>query len=119
MLGHRGCRLGISYPEISEMQARAIFEAAVEAGKKTGSPVVPEIMVPLIATKAELDILKAVIDRVAKEVESDDRNLDFLSCRHHDRAAARGAQGRGYREVGRILLIRHKRPYPDDLWLEP
>jgi len=70
MLGHRGCRLGISYPEISEMQARAIFEAAVEAGKKTGSPVVPEIMVPLIATKAELDILKAVIDRVAKEVES-------------------------------------------------
>jgi pyruvate,orthophosphate dikinase len=70
MLGHRGCRLGISYPEISEMQARAIFEAAVEAGKKTGSPVVPEIMVPLIATKAELDILKAVIDRVAKEVQS-------------------------------------------------
>ncbi|HXW21925.1 MAG TPA: pyruvate, phosphate dikinase [Rhodomicrobium sp.] len=70
MLGHRGCRLGISYPEISEMQARAIFEAAVEAGKKTGSPIVPEIMVPLIATKAELDILKAVIDRVAKEVEA-------------------------------------------------
>ncbi|MGC2394971.1 MAG: putative PEP-binding protein, partial [Rhodomicrobium sp.] len=70
MLGHRGCRLGVSYPEISEMQARAIFEAAVEAGKKTGSPVVPEVMVPLIATKAELDILKAVIDRVAKEVES-------------------------------------------------
>ncbi len=71
MLGHRGCRLGVSYPEISEMQARAIFEAAVEAGKKTGTPVVPEVMVPLIATKAELDILKAVIDRVAKEVESE------------------------------------------------
>lgn len=70
MLGHRGCRLGVSYPEISEMQARAIFEAAVETGKKTGTPVVPEIMVPLIATKAELDILKAVIDRVAKEVEA-------------------------------------------------
>ncbi len=73
MLGHRGCRLGVSYPEITEMQARAIFEAAVEAGKKTGSPVVPEVMVPLIATKAELDILKAVIDRVAKEVESETR----------------------------------------------
>ena len=71
MLGHRGCRLGVSYPEISEMQARAIFEAAVEAGKRTGTPVVPEVMVPLIATKAELDILKAVIDRVAKEVESE------------------------------------------------
>ncbi len=70
MLGHRGCRLAVSYPEIAEMQARAIFEAAVEAGKKTGSPVVPEVMVPLIATKAELDIVKAIIDRVAKEVET-------------------------------------------------
>ena len=70
MLGHRGCRLAISFPEIAEMQARAIFEAAVEAGHKTGSPVVPEVMVPLIATKAELDIIKAIIDKVAKEVES-------------------------------------------------
>jgi pyruvate,orthophosphate dikinase len=70
MLGHRGCRLAISFPEIAEMQARAIFEAAVEAGQKTGSPVVPEVMVPLIATKAELDIIKAIIDRVAKEVQS-------------------------------------------------
>ena len=70
MLGHRGCRLAISFPEIAEMQARAIFEAAVEAGQKTGSPVVPEVMVPLIATKAELDIIKAIIDKVAKEVES-------------------------------------------------
>ena len=70
MLGHRGCRLAISFPEIAEMQARAIFEAAVEAGQKTGSPVVPEVMVPLIATKAELDIIKAIIDKVAKEVGS-------------------------------------------------
>jgi pyruvate, orthophosphate dikinase len=70
MLGHRGCRLAISYPEIAEMQARAIFEAAVEAGRRTNAPVVPEIMVPLIATKAELDILKAIIDKVAKEVEA-------------------------------------------------
>ena len=70
MLGHRGCRLAISFPEIAEMQARAIFEAAVEAGQKTGSHVVPEVMVPLIATKAELDIIKAIIDKVAKEVEA-------------------------------------------------
>ena len=119
MLGHRGCRLGVSYPEITEMQARAIFEAAVEAGKKTGTPVVPEVMVPLIATKAELDILKAVIDRVAKEVEIGHRNLDFLSCRNHDRVAARGAPGRRYREVGRVLLLWHKRPYADDVWSEP
>src|SRR5690606_32704708 len=53
MLGFRGCRIAIAYPEIAEMQARAIFEAAVEAGKRTGKPVVPEVMVPLIATRAE------------------------------------------------------------------
>ncbi len=70
MLGHRGCRLAISYPEIAEMQARAIFEAAVEAGRLTGSPIVPEVMVPLIATKAELDIIKAIIVKVAKDVEA-------------------------------------------------
>jgi pyruvate,orthophosphate dikinase len=70
MLGHRGCRLAITYPEIAEMQARAIFEAAVEVSKSTGAAVVPEVMVPLIATKAEFDILKAVIDKVAKEVQA-------------------------------------------------
>jgi pyruvate,orthophosphate dikinase len=68
MLGHRGCRLGISYPEIYEMQARAIFEAAAETSRKGGRPVGPEVMIPLVATKRELDILKAVIDRVAGEV---------------------------------------------------
>ncbi|MDR6431529.1 pyruvate, phosphate dikinase [Brucella pseudogrignonensis] len=68
MLGHRGCRLAISYPEIAEMQARAIFEAAVEAGKKTGEHVVPEVMVPLVGLKAELDFVKARVDAVAKEV---------------------------------------------------
>ncbi len=68
MLGHRGCRLAVSYPEIAEMQARAIFEAAVEAGKKTGEPVVPEVMVPLVGLKAELDFVKARIDAVAGEV---------------------------------------------------
>ena len=65
MLGFRGCRIAIAYPEVAEMQARAIFEAAVEAGKRTGKPVVPEVMVPLIATKAELDIVKARIDAMA------------------------------------------------------
>src|SRR6185312_14912888 len=55
MLGFRGCRIAIAYPEIAEMQARAIFEAAVEVGKRTGKLVKPEIMVPLIASKAELD----------------------------------------------------------------
>jgi pyruvate,orthophosphate dikinase len=68
MLGHRGCRLGITYPEIYEMQAAAIFEAAVLVTKETGEAVAPEIMVPLIATRKEFDILKAMIDRVGKEV---------------------------------------------------
>jgi pyruvate,orthophosphate dikinase len=67
MLGHRGCRLGISYPEIYEMQARAIFSAVAEL-QKAGKSVLPEIMIPLVATKKELDILKELIDRVASEV---------------------------------------------------
>ncbi|MBX9824416.1 MAG: pyruvate, phosphate dikinase [Xanthobacteraceae bacterium] len=71
MLGFRGCRIAIAYPEIAEMQARAIFEAAVEAGKRTGKPVVPEVMVPLIATKAELDIVKARIDAMADAVQQE------------------------------------------------
>jgi pyruvate,orthophosphate dikinase len=68
MLGFRGCRLAIAYPEIAEMQARAIFEAAVEAGKRTGKPVVPEVMVPLIATRMEFDLVKARIDDTASAV---------------------------------------------------
>jgi pyruvate, orthophosphate dikinase len=68
MLGFRGCRLAIAYPEIAEMQGRAIFEAAVAAGKATGKPVVPEVVVPLIATKKEFDLVKARIDAMAKAV---------------------------------------------------
>jgi pyruvate,orthophosphate dikinase len=68
MLGFRGCRIAIVYPEIAEMQARAIFEAAVEAAKRTGKPVVPEVMVPLIATKTEFELVKARIDAMAQAV---------------------------------------------------
>jgi pyruvate,orthophosphate dikinase len=68
MLGFRGCRLAIAYPEIAEMQARAIFEAAVAAGKRTGAPVVPEVMVPLIATRTEFDLVKARIEAMAEAV---------------------------------------------------
>jgi pyruvate,orthophosphate dikinase len=67
MLGHRGCRLGITYPEITEMQARAIFEAAVRA-KRRGIEVLPEIMVPLVATGRELENQRAVIERAADQV---------------------------------------------------
>ncbi len=70
MLGHRGCRLGISYPEITEMQARAIFQAALECAKD-GVTVIPEIMIPLVADVKELERQRAVVERVAKEVLGD------------------------------------------------
>ncbi len=68
MLGHRGCRLGISYPEIYEMQARAIIEAAIEVEKASGDTVIPEIMIPLVSVRKELDILKAKISTVVESV---------------------------------------------------
>jgi pyruvate,orthophosphate dikinase len=68
MLGHRGCRLGLTYPEIYEMQVRAIFEAAVATGQETGKAPVPEIMIPLVAVRRELEILRALVDRIAEEV---------------------------------------------------
>ncbi len=79
MLGHRGCRLAITYPEIYEMQARAIFEACARVAQETGKRVAPEVMIPLAATKRELDILKAMIDRVARAVaEETGARLDYL-----------------------------------------
>jgi pyruvate,orthophosphate dikinase len=79
MLGFRGCRLAVAYPEIAEMQARAIFEAAVIAGQKSGRPVVPEVMVPLVATKAELDLVKARIVAMAEAViKETGASLDYI-----------------------------------------
>jgi pyruvate,orthophosphate dikinase len=71
MLGFRGCRLAIRYPEITEMQARAIFEAAVAAAAATGKPVVPEVMIPLVAFRREFDILAGVIRKAAAAVEAE------------------------------------------------
>lgn len=80
MLGHRGCRLAVSYPEIAEMQARAIFEAAVEAGRKAGALVVPEIMVPLVGLVKELEYVKARIDAVAQSVmQETGTKIDYLT----------------------------------------
>jgi len=79
MLGHRGCRLGITFPEIYEMQARAIFEAAVAVAEDTGAAPVPEVMVPLVATRAELQIIRALVDRTAAAVFAEKgRTLDYL-----------------------------------------
>src|SRR5437867_4244405 len=78
MLGHRGCRLGITYPEITEMQARAIFEAAV-AVAKDGVKVFPEIMIPLVATLKELENQAGIVHRVAKEVFAQkERTVEYL-----------------------------------------
>jgi len=79
MLGHRGCRLGVTYPEIYETQARAIFEAALDVAERTGEAPIPEVMIPLVATRRELDLMKAVVDRVAKAVfEERGRTIDYL-----------------------------------------
>ena len=71
MLGFRGCRLAVRYPEITETQARAIFEAAINAGRKTGKPVVPEVMIPLIAYRAEFDLLRTTIVDTANAVRKE------------------------------------------------
>ena len=78
MLGHRGCRLGITFPEIYEMQARAIFEAACDVAVASGAAPVPEVMIPLVATRRELEILKALVDRTAVAVFGEKgRTLDY------------------------------------------
>jgi pyruvate,orthophosphate dikinase len=78
MLGHRGCRLGISFPEIYEMQARAIIEAAANVASETGDKVTPEIMIPLVAVREELAILKARVDAVARAVMKEkNMTLDY------------------------------------------
>ena len=89
MLGHRGCRLGITYPEITEMQARAIFEAAVQVAKK-GIKVIPEVMIPLVGSVKELENQKEIVVRVAKEVLAKAGHAESaLPGRHHDRDSAR------------------------------
>src|SRR5439155_21148053 len=78
MLGHRGCRLGITYPEITEMQARAMFEVAV-AVSKDGVKVFPEIMIPLVATLKELENQAGIVHRVAKEVFAEkERTVEYM-----------------------------------------
>ena len=79
MLGHRGCRLAISFPEIYEMQCRAIFEALVECKKRKFKSIIPEIMIPLVSTEAEIKIMKDLVIRVAKEVQKESKTkVDFL-----------------------------------------
>jgi pyruvate,orthophosphate dikinase len=79
MLGHRGCRLGISFPEIYEMQCRAIFEALSELKKNKIKSAFPEIMIPLVSTEAEIKIMKDLVIRVANKVQKDNKiKIDYL-----------------------------------------
>tara|TARA_B100000929_G_scaffold241785_1_gene199109 strand:- start:450 stop:1250 length:801 start_codon:yes stop_codon:yes gene_type:complete len=79
MLGHRGCRLGISFPEIYEMQCRAIFEALVECKNKKYKSIIPEIMIPLVSTEAEIKIMRNLVIRVAKQVQKENKTkIDYL-----------------------------------------
>ncbi|MDT8759612.1 pyruvate, phosphate dikinase [Sphingomonas psychrotolerans] len=79
MLGHRGCRLGVTYPEIYEMQARAIFEAAVLVAEKSGAAPIPEVMIPLVATRRELELMKVVVDKAAQAVFAErGRTIEYL-----------------------------------------
>ncbi len=79
MLGHRGCRLGVTYPEIYEIQARAIFEAAIAVAEKSGAAPVPEVMIPLVATRRELELMKTVVDKAAQAVFAEKgRTIDYL-----------------------------------------
>jgi pyruvate, orthophosphate dikinase len=79
MLGHRGVRIAISFPEIAEMQARAIFEAAAEVARRTGEPPLPEIMVPLVAAKPEFDCVSELITAVADQIEAESGcKIDYL-----------------------------------------
>ncbi|MEW4466851.1 pyruvate, phosphate dikinase [Parasphingorhabdus sp. JC815] len=79
MLGHRGCRLGVTYPEIYEMQARAIFEAACDVAQASGEAPIPEVMIPLVATERELELMKIVVNRMAEEVFAEKgRRIEYL-----------------------------------------
>ena len=101
MLGHRGCRLGITYPEIYEMQARAIFEAAVAVAEESGQAPIPEVMVPLVATRKELAIVRALIDRTAGTVFAEKgRRVGYLvgTMIELPRAALRAAEIAGEAE---------------------
>ena len=113
MLGHRGCRLGITYPEIYEMQVRAILEAAANVGSKA----VPEIMIPLVGAVKEFTELKIMTDRVARAVESETgKRVAYLVGTMIEIPRARPHRRRNCR-TRRIFLVWHQRPHANDLWL--
>ena len=118
MLGHRGCRLGIAYPEITEMQARAILEAACIV-KKEGVDVHPEIMIPLVGTKKELEDQAAIVRKVAAEVFAEQGvEVDYLVGTMIE--IPRGAlTADEIAEEAGVLQLRHQRPHADGARHQP
>jgi pyruvate, orthophosphate dikinase len=116
MLGHRGVRLGITYPEITEMQARAIFEAACQLAKE-GIKVMPEVMIPLVGHVKELRDQKTIVDRVAAEVMKERKvKVKYLVGTMIE--VPRGAvTADEIADASAVLLVRHQRPHPDHLRL--
>ena len=82
MLGHRGCRMAISFPEIYEMQCRAIFEAIIELKKEKIKSAFVEIMIPLVSTESELRIMRSLVNRVANQIEKQNKAKLDLSLIH-------------------------------------
>ena len=101
MLGMRGVRLGVVMPAIYDMQARAIFEAAIAVNRDARAPVVPEVMIPLVSANREVELVKARIDAIAAAVQHEQGAPLDLQARRHGRDAARGAARRRPRRLAR------------------
>ena len=118
MLGHRGCRLGITFPEIYDMQVRAIMEAACAVAAE-GVPVEPEIMIPLTGTVAEMKLTREMTDRVARQVLAETGRKVAYSVGTMIEVPRAALIADRIARVRRVLLVRHQRPDPDDLRVQP
>ena len=116
MLGLRGCRLPIKFPEIGDMQVRAIIEAAIDV-KKQGKTVLPEIMIPLDRDGRGAVVPQEADRRDRRRALKEGRRQGRLLGRHHDRDSPRRLDRRPDRRGGRVLFVRHQRPDADDLRL--
>ena len=85
MMGHRGCRLAVTYPEIAKMQTRAVMEAAIEVKEECGYDIIPEIMIPLVGEKKELKFVKDIVVETAEQVKKEKEFRHAVSYWYHDR----------------------------------
>ena len=119
MMGHRGCRLAVSYPEIAEMQTTAVINAAINVTKKGQYKITPYIMIPLVGEVKELKFVKDVVVKTADKIIAES-GLDMkYKVGTMIEIPARCSDGRRDRHRGRVLQLRHERPDPDDVRLQP